>query len=254
MKKELLFGEYFVKANLDEFINELSNIVVSGKRVHVHTVNVDHLVIAEENYKFKDVMRKAEYVIADGMPIVWYSKLVKKHLPERITGVDLCYSIIKNSNTMGFKVFLLGAQDGVAQKARENLLKVYKDAEIVGVYSPNPSELVNEKESYNIIDMINKSGANVLFVALGAPKQELWIYQNLSKLETNINIGVGATFDFMSGSIKRAPKLIQKSGLEWLYRISQDPKRLIIRYLVKDIRFIKIVIKDLYKNYVCKPE
>ncbi|WP_019720328.1 WecB/TagA/CpsF family glycosyltransferase [Heyndrickxia coagulans] len=246
MNTIVLFNKKFVKTTLSEFVRELGNVVEEKRKVHIHTVNIDHLVIASKNIKFNSVMKNADYLVADGMPIVWYSKLRRKNLPERITGVDLCYSLVEHSKEMGLKIFLLGAKEGIGIKAKEELEKKYRDAQIVGVYSPGHDEINDLNKNNVIIDTINKSGANVLFVALGAPKQEIWIYDNLSRLHTNINVGVGATLDFMSGEVSRAPKFFQNIGLEWFYRMIKDPKRLVKRYLVQDLYFFKLIIKDIF--------
>lgn len=248
MKTENIFNVKFAKIGLNNLSEVLIEIIQKKQKIHLHTVNVDHLVLAERDKEFNKIMGQAELVIADGMPIVWYSKMINKPLPERITGVDLSYKICQMSESHEFKVYFLGAAKGVAEQAKANIFSLYKNADIVGCYSPDREELNNEVLNNNIIEDINSSGANVLLVAFGAPFQETWIRKNFSKLNTNINIGVGATLDFMSGSVKRAPLIIQKIGLEWLYRLCSNPKRMFKRYIINDSYFFIILIKDIYKR------
>lgn len=252
MKKEILFDVPFAKVTLSELIYELEEVIKKDEHIHLHTVNVDHLVIAHKQKNFKQVMKNADIIVADGMPIVWYSKLIRKPLPERITGVDLSYLLCEKSAQSNFKLFFLGAKDGVGNQAKVNLEKKYPGVQIVGVYSPTPAEINDDLKSQKIVEMINDSGTNVLLVALGAPKQEYWISKYLPYLKTNINIGVGATLDFMSGNIKRAPVLFQKIGLEWLYRLCSEPKRLFKRYIINDSYFIVLLLKDLLKRQIVR--
>ncbi|MGM0838449.1 MAG: WecB/TagA/CpsF family glycosyltransferase [Bacillota bacterium] len=245
MEKSRLFDLEFSSGNLNDFFCEFNEVIKTNKKVHVHTVNVDHVVIAHKENTFKDIVNRADFVTADGMPIVWYSKIIKKALPERITGADISEEFCKRSNDFGYKMFFLGAAPGIAELAKKEMEKKYKNPAIVGTYSPTRKELESNKMNKEIIKKINESNANVLLVALGAPKQEEWISANLKYLETNINIGIGATLDFMANKVKRSPLILQKLGLEWAYRMLNEPKRLFKRYIIQDSYFILILLKDL---------
>ncbi|HFU7057824.1 TPA: WecB/TagA/CpsF family glycosyltransferase [Bacillus cereus] len=244
MKTEKMFNVDFAKISLKDLTHHLGEVVRDNKKIHLHTANVDHIVIASKDYEFAEILKNAEIVIADGMPIVWYSKILKKRLPERVTGVDLAYKMCETSRENNFKMFLLGAAEGIGELATEKMRDLYPNVEIVGSYSPKKEEINDEEKSIQIIKKINNSGANVLLVALGAPKQEFWISKYKDALNTNINIGVGATIDFMAGNVKRAPMFYQKYGLEWMYRLFQEPKRMFKRYIINDSSFIILVIKD----------
>lgn len=245
MEKEEILGVDFRKTSLNNLVLELKDCIENNKKIHLHTVNVDHLILAQNNMDFNNVMQKADIIVADGMPIVWYSKIIKKPLPERVTGVDLSYSLCEKSAKYNFKMFFLGAKPEVSLNAQKNIEEKYPDVNIVGRYSPSREEMDNEDLSKEIVNMINESGANVLLVALGAPRQEMWISKYMPYLKTNINIGVGATLDFMAGSVKRAPVYLQKLGLEWFYRLCSEPKRMFKRYIINDSYFIILIIKDL---------
>lgn len=250
MKVQNILDINFASITKEALIPYLRKCIDENLIIHLHTVNVDHLVIGHKDENFKNIMKNANIVVADGMPIVWYSRLIRRSLPERVTGVDLCELICKKSKKMEFKIYLLGAKKGVGERAKKKLEIKYPGVQIMGVYSPDKYELNNERDSKEIVKVINASGANILLVAFGAPKQEIWISKYKPLLKTNINIGVGATVDFMAGEVKRAPKKIQNIGLEWLYRMLKDPKRLFKRYIINDSYFILMCLKSL--NLVCK--
>ncbi|MED4046588.1 WecB/TagA/CpsF family glycosyltransferase [Priestia aryabhattai] len=243
-----LFGYDFECSSMDEMVLKIKKLIQTDKKIHLHTVNVDHIVLAYKDILFEKVIREADLVVADGMPIVWLSKLKKKNIPERITGIDLSKELCAKSSSYNFKLYFLGAGKGVGEKAKKNLEAMYPGVQIVGHYSPSREEINNEQSSKQIIKQINNSGANILLVALGAPKQEFWISQYKEELNTNLNIGVGATLDFMANTVNRAPVWMQKSGLEWFYRLIQEPKRMINRYLVQDSIFIRLAFKEIFQR------
>jgi len=247
-KKINLFGYEFESSTMSEILQEIKTIVKENRKVHLHTVNVDHIVIAQRDCSFDNIIKNADLVVADGMPIVWLSKLKKRGIPERVTGIDLSKELCALSSTTGFKLFFLGAAEGVAAEAKKNMENIYPGVNIVGHYSPTPNEINNESSSLNIVHRINESGANILLVALGAPRQEFWISKYFDELNTNLNIGVGATLDFLANNVKRAPKWMQNSGLEWLFRIIQEPKRMIKRYIIQDFVFFKLAIKEVFQR------
>ena len=140
-------------------------------------------------------------------------------------------------------MFFLGAAEGVAAKAADNLMNKYKGLQVIGTYSP-PYGFENDSSEMNKIDaMIKKARPDILIVGLGCPKQEKFIYNNYKKLGVPISLGLGASFDFEAGNIKRAPKWMANHGLEWLFRITQDPKRLMKRYLINDMKIFKLAVK-----------
>lgn len=146
----------------------------------------------------------------------------------------------------GYKMFFLGAAEGVASKAAKNLQKKYPRLQIAGTYSPPFNFEKNKYEMDKIINIIQKNKPHILIVGLGCPKQELFIFHNKEKLGVPVSLGLGASLDFEAGNVKRAPKWMSDHGLEWLYRIFQDPKRLVRRYLLEDIKILSMAIK--YKN------
>lgn len=217
------------------------------------TPNPEILLEAQKDEEYRKILNKADLSLADGIGILWASKFkeitsffesnwrrfskwlvslsmipfskiyIRTVIPERITGVDFMKKICKIAATKKLKVFLLGAQEGVAEIAAEKLVRENPNLEIVGTYAGTP----RPKDEKLIIDLLNAFKPEILFVAYGAPQQEEWIFRNYKKIKSlKIAMGVGGAFDFISGKTKRAPAIMQKTGLEWLYRLSKQPSRI----------------------------
>ena len=203
------------------------------------TVNVDFIVNTycattptPRNPALAAVLRRAELVIADGMPLVWLSRLLGTPLPERVTGADLVPMIAERAARDHVKLYFLGGAEQYTRRAAEILTERYPGLEIVGIDTPfvkldapNAEELDRE-----ICRKINESGASVLLVGFGNPKQEIWAERNRANLKCGIAIGIGGTFNFIAGAVKRAPDWMRHTGTEWIFRIIQEPGRLWKRY------------------------
>lgn len=225
----------------------------SLKRGVLVTPNVDHLVKLQRDKEFYDVYQGAEWVVCDSKILYLLSKLLKHPLPEAIPGSSFFTSYyMYHKDDPACKIFLLGAMDGVAQKAMERINEKVGRRIVVGAYSPSYGFEKKEKENKAIYEMINKSGANVVLVGVGCPKQEKWIFSHKDKMpDVRIWMALGATIDFEAGNIKRAPKIFQKLYLEWFYRFLMEPKRMFKRYFVDDMQFFYYFAKQLsgiYKN------
>ncbi len=179
------------------------------------------------------------------MPLVWLSKFTKTPLPERVAGCDVVYDFCRLSHQKGYKLFFLGGAPGVADIAKEKLQVQYPHVQVVGTYSPEPSELSDPVASQQIVETINASGADVLMVALGAPKQEFWLAQHRNNLQAKILIPCGGSIDFIAGVQPKSPQWIGKLGLEWLYRLGTNPGKFFDRYLVKDLPFLFAYTSDV---------
>ena len=218
-----------------------------GRAKIVATLNVDFVSNAVECWPFKgnrelwDYLKGADYVTADGMPIVLLSKLVRNPLPERVTGADLVPALFRRCAEEGLSVYILGGSQPALDEAIEKLPK----AKIAGM---DTSFVKLEQEQPEIIARINEAKPDLLFVALGNPKQELWMGRNASKLDVPVMIGVGGTFNFVSGKVKRAPRWMQRCGLEWIYRIIQEPGRLWRRYAYGLFKFSWLSVRLLCKG------
>ncbi|WP_183279696.1 WecB/TagA/CpsF family glycosyltransferase [Clostridium fungisolvens] len=229
--------------SMEEALVRIDALIRNGRYNYVVTPNVDHIVKLEKDQELREVYNNADLILVDGMPLVWISKLNKEPIKEKISGSDFFPEVCKLSSNKGYKVFLLGAAEGVADRAAKNLQVKYPKLNIVGAYSPSFGFEKKEDEVKKIIKIINEVKPDILAVGVGAPKQEKFIYNYLSDLKVPVSLGIGATIDFEAGNIKRAPRWMQKSGLEWFYRLSKEPKRMFKRYLVDDMKIISIIIK-----------
>ncbi len=209
----------------------------SGQPHQLVTVNLDFLRIAHRDPEFSRVLNDADVAMADGMPVVWLSRLSKQPLPERIAGVDLVLAAADLAAQERYSLYLLGAGPGVAEEAARSLAARYPGLKIAGTYSP-PVGAWTANEDERILDHIRATKPQFLFVALGAPRQDLWIHEHLEQLGVPICVGVGGTFDILAGRNKRAPVWMQRFGLEWAYRLRSEPRRLWRRYLLGDQPFL----------------
>ena len=217
------------------------------------TPNVDHLVKLQKDKDFYEVYRKADWVVCDSNIVCRASKLLKKPLPEAIPGSSFFTDYyMYHKDDPDCRIFLLGAAEGIAEKAMRNInSKVGRDI-VVGAHSPSFGFEKNESECQDLVRMVNGSGATVLLVGVGAPKQEKWIMKYKDMMPgVKLFMALGATIDFEAGTLKRAPEAWRKLGLEWLYRFLKEPKRLFKRYFIDDMKFFWYFGKQLlgvYKN------
>ena len=246
--KQRLFDINIDNIDMGECVQIIDKLVQSKRFNYVVTPNVDHIVKLQSDKEFKEVYNNADLILTDGMPLVWYSKIVNKPIKEKISGSDLFPKVCELSSKKNYKVFLLGAGEGVAEKAKKNLENKYKGLNIVGTYSPKYGFENDEKYINNMIELINDLNPDILAVGLGAPKQEKFIYKYKDRLKVPVSLAIGASIDFEANVIKRAPIWMQKSGLEWFYRLIKEPKRMFKRYIIDDMKFFKIALKDYHKQ------
>ncbi len=219
---------------------------LSAERLHqVVTVNLDFLHLAQADARFRETINEADLAVADGMPLVWASRLAGRRLPERVTGIALVDECCRLAALTGREIYLLGGRPGIADQAARSIERRYPGAAIAGVYSPPFGPLSAEKDR-RMVDLVNRSGAGFLFVALGAPRQDLWIRAHRHQLEVGVAMGVGCTLDLVAGAVSRAPGWMQRTGLEWLHRFRLEPRRLWQRYLINDTRmFVRLMVDSL---------
>lgn len=203
-----------------EAMETIKSFLKKNDRFYITTPNPEIILEAQKNPIFKKILREASLSIADGVGVVWAAKKLYSKKIVRLTGVDLMRTICRELR--GHKIFLLGASEDVNRKTKEILEKKYPGIKITGNYSGTPGSSLEKI----ICNMINKSEAEIVFVAYGAPKQELWIARNLPHLSTvKVAIGIGGSFDFISGYKKRAPLWMQNLGIEWFFRLIIEPSR-----------------------------
>lgn len=210
----------------------------------VVTPNVDHIVKLQSDTDFMRIYREASLVLADGMPLLWASRMLGDPIKEKISGSDIFWDICKMASEKHYGLFLLGGRPGAANGAADVLKKKYPGIRITGTYCP-PFGFENDpEENARIISIIRSAKPDILFVGLGAPKQEKWIYTHRREYDAPVSMGIGVTFEFACGMVKRAPLWMQKSGLEWLWRLLMEPGRLWRRYLLEDTKFFLLVLRQ----------
>jgi N-acetylglucosaminyldiphosphoundecaprenol N-acetyl-beta-D-mannosaminyltransferase len=223
--------EYFIINN--DYSNELNLI----------TPNVDFIVRASKDKYFKEIINNSDLSLCDSS-IVFYSSifLKNKKLKEKITGADVMSILLKYANDNRKKVFLLGSKNQTAKKAAHNIDKNYKNLEVVG-YRDGFFDI--EKESEHVINNINESNADILFIGMGSPRQEVWMYKHRKQLKAKITVCIGGLFEIFSNEKKRAPKILQLFALEWFWRFLNDPIRLWKRYFVDDLKYFHLLFNEI---------
>lgn len=237
----------FDVATFAEALTSAEQLVESRRGGMIFTPNVDHIVNAENNAKFRAAYREAKLVLVDGQPVVWASRLLGTPLPEKISGSDFVLPLLQRAAACGWRVYLLGGRPGVVEKVAEWLCATYQ-VNVVGTAAPDVD--VNDViENQRIAAIIQNANPDLVLVALGSPKQELFIHQIAKSLNSVVFIGVGASLDFLAGSVVRAPAWMSNAGLEWLYRLAHEPRRLWRRYLLNDLQFFGILYRDLKDRF-----
>ena len=264
-KKKNILGVRITNAKEDEILEYiLQGLEKVTKKYFIVTPNPEILMLAHKNLRYKKILNSAELALPDGIGVMIAGKILNKELKKRITGVDLVESLCRAVEEKPITVGFLGAGPAVAEQTAECLIKKFPTLKVVFTASGNPDgatvQLVRKKilsnKDIKILSKEKTKGKNapnilisqyldILFVAFGSPKQEIWIYENLEKLPVKVVIGVGGAFDFISGKVKRAPFWIRKAGLEWLFRLINQPWR--IKRQFRLIKFIFLVVKEKFK-------
>lgn len=229
-----LLGVPFDNLTLAETLDRIDDMIASGRPHYAVTANVDFCVQSLEDVELRRILVDAHLVLCDGTPLVWASKLFGNPLPERVAGADLVPKLIKRASEKGHRIFFLGGAAHVTQQAVQRLQTLHPGVVIAGHYSP-PFRPLLDMDHDEIVERIRAARPDLLFVSFGCPKAEKWMAMHYRTLGVPLAIGVGATIDFLAGNVRRAPNWMQRSGLEWLFRLAQEPGRLWSRY-AKDLR------------------
>lgn len=227
----------------DEVLERIQELAEAGQGGYVVTPNVDHVVRLEQDEKFREAYRYASLVLTDGQPLIWISKLLGCPIKEKVSGSDLFPRLCSLAARQKYRMYFLGAAEGVAQLAAENLEKNYPGLIVAGTYSPPYGFEKDPEQVGRIWDRIREVSPDLLIVGLGTPKQEIFLWENRDRLGSMLAFGLGASLDFAAGKVRRAPLWMQKCGLEWFYRLCCEPRRLFKRYLIDDMRILSIVWK-----------
>ncbi|MGD0336874.1 MAG: WecB/TagA/CpsF family glycosyltransferase [Candidatus Omnitrophota bacterium] len=233
--------------SFSETIERIEELILRRENVYIVTPNIDHIVRLRKDEELRLIYNGAVLVLADGKPLLWAAKFLGSPLKEKISGSDLFPKLCAVAVEKDYKVFFLGGREGAAQQAAGTLKKKHGNLQVTGCYSPPFGFENNEIENTKIIRMIREAKPEILFVGLGSPKQEKWIYKFKDLYDVPVSIGIGVSFEFVAGMVKRAPLWMQKCGLEWSWRLMLEPGKLWKRYLVDDMEFFWLLFKQKFE-------
>jgi len=245
-----LFGVEIDPLTMDQAVAQVSAWVADpvSRCRFVVTPNVDHIVMLQHHTGLRQAYRDAGMVLVDGAPVVWSSKLLQQPVPERVAGSDLVPRLFDAAREdQKLRVFLLGAGPGVAERAAANMRRRWPAVEVAGTYCPPVGFERDEAQNESIVSQIAAARPDVLIVGLGAPKQELWVHRHRDRLAAKVALCVGATIDFLAGERQRAPVWMRDVGLEWLYRVASEPKRLAARYARDAWIFPRLLAREWWR-------
>jgi N-acetylglucosaminyldiphosphoundecaprenol N-acetyl-beta-D-mannosaminyltransferase len=237
-----LMGCRIDNLSMEETLGRIEDFIRSGKPHQHVVVNVDKLVKASRDEGLRRIINDCALVNADGMPVVWASRLLGKPLKERVAGCDLFEALMRRAGERGWRVFLLGARREVVAQVAETYRRRYPQLVIAGW---RDGYWEGEAEEAAVAAQVRASGADLLFVAIGSPQKEQFLGRWQATMRIPFAMGVGGTFDVAIGRVKRAPRWMQRAGLEWFYRFLQEPRRMFRRYFIEDMAFVWLLLKEV---------
>lgn len=243
LEKQPFLNTFVNNVTMDETIEQIEMLIQSRKKSYIVAINTDVVIKIEQDPYLKKIADEADMVLVDGKPLIWISKWYKRPIKEKISGSDLVPTLMKVAADKGYTVFIIGGKEGVANKAKQNLIREYPKIRIAGTYAPPFGFETDQEELDKINAMITAARPDLLIACFGCPKQEKWIYENYRNYDAVVSICAGATVDFLAGTMPRAPRWMSEHGLEWFYRFTKEPKRLFKRYFVDDLKILKLIAK-----------
>jgi N-acetylglucosaminyldiphosphoundecaprenol N-acetyl-beta-D-mannosaminyltransferase len=228
---------------LDDAVTAVEARIASREPCQHVAINAAKLVRLQRDQQLRDVVAGCELVTADGQAVVWASRVLRRPLPERVTGIDLMDALLTRASERGYGAFVLGARPEVLERALQELRRRHPGLRVEGRHG-----YFTRDEESAVVDEIASAGPDLLFVALETPAKELFLARNRARLRIPFVMGVGGAVDILGGVRKRAPRLLQRLGLEWAYRLAQDPRRLAGRYIVGNTRFTWLVLRELLRG------
>jgi N-acetylglucosaminyldiphosphoundecaprenol N-acetyl-beta-D-mannosaminyltransferase len=232
-----------------EALDRIASLVEEGAGGTVFTPNVDHVILADEDPAFRQAYAATSLSLVDGMPVVWAARLLGHPTPEKISGSDLVRPLARRAAGEGWRVYLFGGAPGVAERAAALLSIEFPGLQLAGFDAPSIDMNAPSAARLASLERIRESHPDVVLVALGSPKGELWAGEAREILKPAVLIGVGAALDFLTGAQRRAPRWMSRVGLEWLFRLACEPRRLARRYLLRGPRFVPIVLRSLHARW-----
>ncbi|USQ03318.1 WecB/TagA/CpsF family glycosyltransferase [Aquirufa antheringensis] len=248
-----ILGTLVSSLTMDELFSDWEAVIQKGEKAQVCITPVNSILAARATARVQEIYKHADYVLCDGVPVKWASNFLGDPIKERITGLDVLPRIFPFAASKNFSIFLLGASPGVAETLKTVMEAKHPGVKVVGTFVPPFRAVFSDEENEEMIKAINAVKPDILLVSLTAPKQDIWIAENLEKLDTRLAIGIGGAFEVAAGMIQRAPLWMQKSGLEWFYRFLQEPKRMFRRYFVEAPVFIPLIIQQKISTRFGRP-
>jgi N-acetylglucosaminyldiphosphoundecaprenol N-acetyl-beta-D-mannosaminyltransferase len=228
----------------DEMVETIVRSARNGETNYVVTPNAQHVVLLAKDEYLRKIYSAAAFVLPDGVSLLLAARVLGQRIPHRIAGVDMFEALCRRAAREGLRVFLLGGRPGSAESAAAKLLARNPGLIVSGTYCP-PLGFENDPSQREEIEArITAARPHLLFVALGAPKQEYWMYEHARNLGVPVAMGVGGSFEMVSGAVARAPRWLQQLGIEWIYRLVREPGRLWKRYLIGNLQFANIVLRQ----------
>jgi N-acetylglucosaminyldiphosphoundecaprenol N-acetyl-beta-D-mannosaminyltransferase len=232
--------------NLDEAIAAIDQWIREDQRQYICTIDVHALVESRFTTDVQDIYRSAAIAAPDGMPLVWLLHQSGYHAADRICGPDLMPAVFQVSQSRGYRHFLYGSTEETLSLLRQQLNRNFPGAKIVGHYSP-PFRALTLDEERDIDRRLNDAAPDIIWVGLGAPKQDRWMAAHRNALNAPVLIGVGGAFEMMAGKVKRAPRIVRRTGCEWMFRMIQEPRRLTGRYLKSNFQFLMMLANQRWR-------
>ncbi len=226
---------------LDETVVEVDRLVQAGGSVQGCLVNAHTMLQLREDVRLRAIVARCGLVSADGQSIVWAARLLGKTLPERVAGPDLLDALSELAAQKGYSVYFLGARAGVVEEAARRAVAAHPGLRVAGVHDG----YFENKDSEAVVEAVRRTQPEMLFVGMPSPRREYWVSENLERLGVPFALGVGGAFDVAAGVVARAPVWMQRAGLEWAWRLYQEPGRMWKRYLVGNTRFVALVVREL---------
>jgi N-acetylglucosaminyldiphosphoundecaprenol N-acetyl-beta-D-mannosaminyltransferase len=243
-----VLGVKICAIDLDDACKTIEDSIRQKKKAYVSVCPVSTIMSCQESRLALDSVNSADLATPDGMPVVWVGKFLRgRKNVGRVYGPDLMQRICAVSEKAGYKHYFYGSSQKVLEELQKRIKIIFPGLTVSGAYSP-AFEGSSARDANNDLELINKSGADIVWVGLGSPKQDIWMYQNRDKLCASVLIGVGAAFDFLAGTKKQAPGWMQKSGFEWLFRLAQEPGRLWKRYIIGNSLFLYLLCKEFARK------
>jgi len=246
-----ILGVYFHDLTLVQAVDLIESYIADRQPMkRVTFANAYTLAFTRNNPELQDLINTSDLTLADGMSIVWAGRWIGVRLPERVAGPDVTDLFCARASQKRYRIFLMGSSEDTLQKMSAVLQKRWPGLIICGTHSPSICDRFSDAENEEICRRINETHPDILFVGLSAPKQEIWLAKNAHRLSAPAALAIGAAFDFISGKIPRAPQKIRRIGLEWLYRLYCEPRRLWKRYLLGNAVFLSDVVREIIRQHV----